>query len=143
MLGIIGSFVPAVMFSGEEQMGELMSGYGSFVPAALVGIAFLKILLTNICIQSGLKGGHFFPVIFAGVCMGYGVSLILFRGDVQHAVIAAAVVTGSMLGGIMKKPLAVSMLLLICFPVKTAVWIFLAAALGSKIFSKEKSLQNS
>ena len=66
-LGIIGTLVPAVMFSGEEQMGELMGNYVAYVPVALIGIAFLKIFLTNICIQFGLKGGHFFPVIFAGV----------------------------------------------------------------------------
>ena len=37
---------------------------------ALIGAvagALVWILLTNLCIQFGLKGGHFFPVIFAGV----------------------------------------------------------------------------
>lgn len=131
-MGIAGMLVPAVMFSGEEQMGELMYSYTEYLPIALIGIAFFKIFLTNICIQFGLKGGHFFPMIFAGVAMGYGVSLLVFPGDGLHVVFAAAIVTASLLGGIMKKPLAVTMLLFLCFPIKTFVWILLAAAVGSR-----------
>lgn len=78
-LGICGMLIPAVMFSGEEQMGVLMKEYSQYLPLALIGVAFLKVLLTNICIQFGLKGGHFFPVIFAGVCMGYGVGMLILR----------------------------------------------------------------
>ncbi len=132
-LGVAGFAAPAVLFSGEEQMGELMTSYLEYMPALLLGMAFLKILLTNICIQSGLKGGHFFPVIFAGVCFGYGIAGLVFPGSGGHVVFAAAVVTAALLGGIMKKPLAVTMVLFLCFPVKMFVWIFLSAAIGSKI----------
>lgn len=135
-LGIVGSAVPAVMFSGEEQMGILMDAYVEYLPITLVCIAFIKILLTNVCIESGLKGGHFFPVIFAGVCFGYGVAGLIFQESAGHVVFAAAIVTATLLGGIMKKPLAVTMILFICFPVRLFVWIFLAAALGSRCAAK-------
>lgn len=131
-LGIAGLAVPAVMFSGEEQMSELIAAYPEYLPILLIGIAFLKILLTNICILSGLKGGHFFPVIFAGVCLGYGIAGLIFPESAEHVVFAAAIVTSALLGGIMKKPLAVTMVLFLCFPVKMFVWIFLAAAVGCK-----------
>lgn len=130
-LGLAGFFVPAVMFSGEEQMGTLMTEYGKYLPWMLIGVAFLKVLLTNVCIHLGLKGGHFFPVIFAGVCLGYGLAVPVFGGG-GHEVIAAAVVTAALLGAVMKKPLAVTMLLFLCFPVRIFLWIFLAAAIGSK-----------
>ena len=132
-----GMLIPAVMFSGEEQMGVLMKEYAGYMAIALIGIAFLKIILTNLCIQFGLKGGHFFPVIFAGVCLGYGLAMLFFgqQGD-SHVVFAAAIVTSTLLGGIMKKPLAVTMLLFLCFPVKTFIWIFIAAAVGSKCVKK-------
>lgn len=133
-LGIIGMLVPVVMFSGEEEMAALMTEYVGYAPIVLIGIAFLKILLTNICIQLGLKGGHFFPVIYAGVCMGYGIAMFVFPESISHVVFAAAIVTATMLGATMKKPLAVTLLLLICFPVKMIVWILLAAVIGSKIF---------
>lgn len=58
-LGVIGMLIPAVMFSGEEQMGVLMKEYAGYMAIALIGAAFLKIILTNLCIQFGLKGGHF------------------------------------------------------------------------------------
>lgn len=77
-LGVIGMLIPAVMFSGEEQMGVLMKEYAGYMAIALIGAAFLKIILTNLCIQFGLKGGHFFPVIFAGVCLGYGLAMLFF-----------------------------------------------------------------
>lgn len=133
--------VPAVMFSGEEQMGVLMKEYSQYLPLALIGVAFLKVLLTNICIQFGLKGGHFFPVIFAGVCMGYGVGMLICGNAESHLVFASAIVTAALLGGTMKKPLAVTMLLFLCYPVKLFVWIFVAAAAGSKclsLFDKKK-----
>lgn len=136
-LGVIGMLIPAVMFSGEEQMGVLMKEYAGYMAIALIGAAFLKIILTNLCIQFGLKGGHFFPVIFAGVCLGYGLAMLFFgqQGD-SHVVFAAAIVTSTLLGGIMKKPLAVTMLLFLCFPVKIFIWIFIASAVGSKCVKK-------
>ena len=136
-LGVIGMLIPAVMFSGEEQMGVLMKEYAGYMAIALIGAAFLKIILTNLCIQFGLKGGHFFPVIFAGLCLVYGLAMLFFgqQGD-SHVVFATAIVTSTLLGGIMKKPLAVTMLLFLCFPVKIFIWIFIAAAVGSKCVKK-------
>ncbi len=132
-LGAAGLAVPAVMFSGETQMGVLMEHHLGYHPLWLIGVAFLKIFLTNLCIQFGLKGGHFFPVIFAGVCLGYGIAGAVFPGSTGHVVLAAAVTTAALLGGIMKKPLAVTVLLFLCFPVKMFVWIFVSAAIGSKV----------
>lgn len=139
-LGIIGTLIPAVMFSGEEQMGVLMNDYAKYLPVALIGVAFLKVLLTNVCIQFGLKGGHFFPVIFAGVCLGYGVAMLVCGQGDGHMVFAAAIVTSTLLGGIMKKPLAVTMLLFLCFPIRLFFWIFVSATIGSKmvgVFNKD------
>lgn len=102
-LGIAGCLIPVIMFSGEEEMGILMTEYGSYLPWMLIGIA-----------------------------------MFVFPDCTGHVVFAAAIVTASLLGGIMKKPLAVTMLLFLCFPIKMFVWIFVAAALGSKSFIIEK-----
>lgn len=133
-LGIMGTLMPILMFSGEEEIAELISGYEKYLPAFLIAVSLLKILLTNICISSGLKGGHFFPIIFAGVCLGYGISMLVFPNG-GHEVFAAAVVTATLLGGVLKKPFAVTMLLFICFPVRLCIWIFIGAAIGKKILS--------
>ena len=135
-LGAMGMLMPVLMFSGEDAMGELAADCEMYAPLILAAIAFLKVLLTNVCIQSGLKGGHFFPIIFAGVCLGYSAGAMVFGYSWGQMVIAAAPVTASLLGGIMKKPLAVTVLLFLCFPVKLFLWIFLAAAAGSMFCSK-------
>ncbi len=138
-LGAMGMLMPVLMFSGEEAMGELVADCEMYAPLILAAIAFLKVLLTNICIQSGLKGGHFFPIIFAGVCLGYSAGALAFGYSGGHMTFAAAAVTAALLGGIMRKPLAVTVLLFLCFPVRLFLWIFLAAAAGNMFCSKMES----
>lgn len=136
ILGAIACFLPVVQFSGETQMGALISDYSKYAPIAMIGIAFLKILITNMCIQLGLKGGHIFPLMFSAVCLGYGISLMIFPGSSAHAVFAAAIITAATLGVSMKKPIAVTMLLFLCFPIRMFFWIFLSASVSSFISKK-------
>lgn len=133
ILGCVVAYLPAVQFSGESQMAILMTDYAKYAPLAMIGIAFLKILITNMCIHMGLKGGHFFPVIFSAVCLGYGISLLVFPLDVAHATFAAAITTAATLSVSLRKPLAVTCLLFLCFPIQMGVWIFLAAILTSQV----------
>ena len=133
ILGCVVTVLPVVQFSGESQMAVLITDYAKYAPLAMIGIAFLKVLLTNLCIQMGLKGGHFFPVIFAAVCLGYGISLLVFPMDASHAIFAAAITTAATLSVSMKKPLAVTCLLFLCFPVRMGLWIFLAAVLAGQV----------
>ena len=132
-LGLISLVIPMVMFSGEEQMAELMESYGSYTPLFLIGICFLKLFLTAFCIRFGLKGGHFFPLIFACVCLGIGLAMMIFPAPADHIVFAAGAVTAVTLGAQLKKPIAVSFLLLLCFPVRLLFWIFMCALVGGKM----------
>lgn len=138
ILGLAAAFLPVLQFSGESQMAALITDYGKYAPAAMIGIAFLKVLMTNMCIRMGLKGGHFFPLIFSAVCLGYGMSLLVFPMDAAHATFAAAITTAATLSVSMKKPLAVTCLLFLCFPVQMGIWIFLAAVLASQV-TKDKN----
>ncbi|MBQ4463548.1 MAG: chloride channel protein, partial [Eubacterium sp.] len=105
--------------------------FGTYAPLFLIVVALLKCLLTTCSIQFGFRGGHFFPLIFACVCGGFGVCMLLFGdGASSHVVFAAAVVTAATLGAQMKKPAAVTMLLMLMFPVRMLLPILLAAALG-------------
>lgn len=133
ILGCVVTYLPVVQFSGESQMAILMTDYAKYAPLAMIGIAFLKILITNMCIHMGLKGGHFFPVIFSAVCLGYGISLLAFPLDAAHATFAAAITTAATLSVSLRKPLAVTCLLFLCFPVQMGVWIFLAAILSNQV----------
>ena len=138
ILGLVVTWLPVVQFSGESQMAILITDYAKYTPIAMIGIAFLKVLITNMCIQMGLKGGHFFPIIFAAVCLGYGISLLVFPMDAVHATFAAAITTAATLSVSMKKTLAVTCLLFLCFPVQMGLWIFLAAVLAGQVTGSKK-----
>ena len=63
----MGTYLPLTMFSGEESITVVKESFAEFAPWILIISGVLKLVLTNICIKSGWKGGHFFPVIFFGV----------------------------------------------------------------------------
>lgn len=134
LLGLTATFVPQMMFSGEAEIHHLMTEYVEYVPWMLIGIALLKVLITNICIQGGLKGGHFFPLIYAGVAAGYGIAMLVYGAAAgEHVVFAAAVVTAAMLGANMKQPLIVTLVLLICFPFRMVFWLAIGAYAGNSV----------
>lgn len=135
LLGISGTFLPLTMFSGEHQISEVINNVETIGAVMLIVIAVVKLLLTNICIDSGLKGGHFFPVIFCGICIGCAMSIILGI----DTVFCASVVTTALVGHTLKKPLATVLLLMIVFPVKL-IPIMLFAAIAAKFIETPKAL---
>jgi len=130
-IGLVALVCPMVLFSGEEQMAQLIGNNGGYGVLFLAGICLLKLVMTSFCLKFGMKGGHFFPIIFACTCMGYALGTLFFAGDPSHAAFAAGIITAAALGAQMKKPLAVTVLLLLCFPPSFLLWGFLSAAAGS------------
>ena len=133
LLGVAGTFLPLTMFSGEHQISEVMEEAGKIGALMLIVIAVVKLLLTNICIDTGLKGGHFFPVIFCGVCIGCAMSLLLGIDPV----FCCAVATASLVGHTLKKPLATVLLLMILFPIRL-IPIMLFAAVAARFIPTPK-----
>ncbi len=129
VLGIIGTAFPIVMFSGEEEIQMLTEIYTQYPLYLLFIIPIIKVFLINVCIRFGWRGGSFFPSIFAGVCLGYACSSA-FGID---PVFAISISTAAVMTTIMRKPLAVALLLLLCFPVNNLIYILAAAFLVSII----------
>lgn len=127
LLGLLGTYLPLTMFSGEKQIEILYESYKDYAPWLLILIGTAKLFITNVCIKSGWKGGHFFPVIFSGVSIGYGVAMLIGI----NPVFCLGVLTAGMMGVLMRKPVAVSLLLMLCFPVRVFPWLLAAAFLGS------------
>ena len=126
-LAVIGLISPWTMFSGEHQMGELMEVWQNETAGSLIMITVLKLVLVNLCINLGWKGGHIFPVIFSGVSIGYAMAMILGI----EPVFTVAVTTAALCGYIMRKPVMVIGVLLLCFPVTVIIPLAAAAYLGS------------
>ncbi|MBQ9025364.1 MAG: chloride channel protein [Methanobrevibacter sp.] len=133
ILGVIGTLLPLTMFSGEEQIYILMDTGAQLGIMILILTSLLKIVLTNICIESGLKGGHFFPLIFSGTAMGYAMSLLLN----MDPVISMAIVTSSFMAGILRKPFAVVLLLMIIFPMNLIPLMLISAVIPCLIETPE------
>lgn len=130
VIGIMGLIMPMVLFSGEEEMHALMTDFSSYAALFLVAVSLVKILMTALCLNFGMKGGHFFPLIFACTCMGYALAIMFCPDPGSHAAFAAGVITASVLGAQLKKPLAASILLLLCFPARFLFWLFFSAVVG-------------
>ena len=128
ILGVMGTLLPLTMFSGEHQMKEIAKRGAEIGVWALIFVAVIKIILTTICIESGLKGGHFFPIIFSGVCLGYAFGTVFGIS----VVFAMTIVTTALVGFTLKKPLATVLLLMIVFPLQY-IPLMLAAALFVRI----------
>ena len=135
VLGIVGTLLPLTMFSGEHQMEEIGQSGAEIGIAMLIVAALVKIILTTICIESGLKGGHFFPIIFAGICLGYAFGMVFGVNEI----FAMSVVTTALVGYTLKKPIATVLLLMIVFPWQLLL-VLIAVALLSKIIPMPKVL---
>lgn len=129
VLGAFGMVLPYTMFAGESQSEMLAETWTTMGAVVLIATGFGKVFTTPFCIRSGWRGGHFFPMIFAGVSIGYGMAA-LTGADPVFCLCAA---TAGVCGAVMRQPLMAALLLFMCFPVKGVVVMLLAAALGSAI----------
>lgn len=129
ILAVCGMALPFTMFAGESQAHYLMEGYSAIPAVALIATGFVKCALTPTCLNLGWHGGHFFPVIFSGVSLGYGFALL--AGAAPAFCVAAC--TSALMGAVMRQPIMAALLLMLCFPLKGVVVMLVAAVIGAAI----------
>lgn len=129
ILGILAVPLPYVLFPGETQSFELMRNWASVSGAVLVATGLLKCVATPLCINFGWRGGHFFPVIFAGIALGYGIASI---GGFEP-MFCVAITTATLVAGVQRKALVAIAMLLLCFPVQSIPWIGIACIVGASL----------
>lgn len=129
ILGILAVPLPYVLFPGEAQSFELMRNWASVSGAVLIATGLLKCAVTPLCINFGWRGGHFFPVIFAGVALGYGVASV---GGFEP-MFCVAITTATLVAGVQRKALVAIAMLLLCFPVQSIPWIGIACLVGASL----------
>lgn len=127
ILGLVAIPLPFVLFPGEEQAHALMESWQSMGPMILIATGLLKCLATPLCLNFGWNGGHFFPCIFAGVALGYGLASL----SQLEPMFCVAVTTATLVAGVQRKPLIALALLLMCFPASGIVWMGIACVLGA------------
>ncbi len=129
ILGLIGGQIPLVMFSGGADVQTIQNGYMNTLPYMLVVVGVLKLFLTNVCIESGWRGGHFFPLLFSGIALGYGFAGLLST----NPILSVVVVTGALLGTVLQQPIGALALSVIFFPLHDLGWMILATFIGGCI----------
>ncbi len=142
IVGIVGSRLPIALFSGcadiqtifdgETVLPTLFSGainfkafqyeYFSAAPVVLIVIGVIKLGLTNVCIESGWRGGHFFPLLFSGLSIGYGFAGLLGANEIMSVVVVA----GALLGTVLQQPVGALVLSVIFFPLRQLGWMLMA-----------------
>ena len=129
ILALCGMALPYTMFAGEAQATMLQVAYTTIPAAALIATGFVKAAVTPLCINLGWRGGHFFPVIFSGISLGYGFALV----SGVDPVFCVAACTAALMGAVMRQPLMAALLLIMCFPLKGVVVMLAAAVIGAAI----------
>ena len=128
-VALCACWLPQTIFSGEQQMRELMNVWHTLPPAQLVLIAAVKLVLVSLCIELGWRGGAIFPLIFSSAALGYAFAQIVGM-DGNFAV---AILTAALYARILRKPLAVVAILLLCFPLTYLPPLLLAAFVAAKL----------
>ena len=72
LLGITMHWLPLVPFAGEEQLRPLLEGMNRIEPSVLMISAIIKLLLLGLCLETGWRGGIFFPLFLVACAAGVG-----------------------------------------------------------------------
>lgn len=137
ILGIIGTYLPYTLFSGEHEIKELVKEWSNIPLYILILSGILKLFLTEVCLSTGWRGGHIFPIIFSGTILGYAFSAI-FSLD---PVVTVTIVTTAFTSAALRNSLVAILLLILFFPTKL-IWIMLIAAFLSAYILKKFDYRN-
>ena len=129
ILGLAGCLLPNTLFAGEAQSELLQSHWMAIGMGSLILTAAIKPIVLNVCISFGWKGGKFFPMIFSGISLGFAMAALTGI----NPTFCLCVCTAGALGAMMRQPIFVMLLLVLCFPVQGIIPMLLAAGIGSII----------
>jgi H+/Cl- antiporter ClcA len=76
VIGLVGMVLPETLFSGEEQIHEIVADPARYGVAMLVLLAVLKPVLLGLSFKSGYLGGPTFPLLFACTMLGLALNLV-------------------------------------------------------------------
>ncbi len=129
VMGAIAMAFPYVLFAGETQTHELMGNWGTFSALVLILTGVLKVAITPMCLEMGWHGGNFFPTIFAGAAVGYGLAAVT---GADPMLMVTTTVT-ALVAGTTRKPLLTVGILVLCFPLDGMIVSGLAAVIGAAL----------
>jgi H+/Cl- antiporter ClcA len=77
IIGLIGSFLPLTLYSGQNQLLQIVHNPAAYGIGILLLLMLVKMLLTSTSFATGFDGGPIFPLLFIGGTLGQVLSEIL------------------------------------------------------------------
>nr|WP_255618023.1 chloride channel protein [Synechococcus sp. MU1625] len=108
LLGACMHWLPLVPFAGEDQMRPLLEGQNSNEAWLLLLSAMVKLLMLGLCLETGWRGGVFFPLFLVACAIGMGLHLLL--PDLGSLGSWCGALTGALYRYVLPAPLAVLVL---------------------------------
>lgn len=107
ILSVTAVLAPVLLFSGEDQIGEVVADPGAYGFWILLLMAAAKLALLAVSFKSGFLGGPTFPLIFAATCVALAISIQL--PQLPFVFIEAGVLAGALMA-LFRTPLMVVLL---------------------------------
>ena len=126
-LGLLCTAAPILLFSGHEEMREMLRLGAVHGPELLVLLALGKALACALCTGAHWQGGVVFPMCFAGGATG-AATLALFPGLDPVTGVAAGMAAASAVG--VTRPVVAGLMLLFVLGGALAVPVFVGALAG-------------
>jgi len=77
IIGLIGSFLPLTLYSGQNQLLQIIHNPAAYSVGLLLLFVVVKALLTSTSFATGFDGGPVFPLLFMGGTLGLAISQVL------------------------------------------------------------------
>jgi len=113
LLGIAALGLPMILFSGQHLLQPAYEQYLQIGFVTLFLTALVRLLMTNILLATGWKGGQFLPMMFGAAALGLSVSALF---PVIPAATAALAVMGALVAVVLPKPWIALVLMALMFP---------------------------
>ena len=108
LLGACMHWLPLVPFAGEEQLRPLLEGQNLSGAWVLLLSSIVKLLMLGLCLETGWRGGVFFPLFLVACALGMGLHLLL--PDLGSLGSWCGALTGALYRFVLPAPLAVLVL---------------------------------
>ena len=126
-LGILGSWMPLTLFSGQHEFETLVNQGMEMGVFALLLLAAAKLLATNLCLSTGWKGGHIFPLMFSGAALGLACHAAV---PALHPLVAVVAAMSAATVVVLRQPIAVILIMVVMIQIQFVAVVTLATLLG-------------